>query len=136
MTTNPYSPPAADLAIEQPMPEIPPEVLKKIKGAWIAGVISGCMTLLITLMAMGGTNVLGFNAWNFIDVVLIFGLAFGIYKKSRACAVSMLVYFVISKILIAIEGGKMSGLVLSIIFIYYYAQGVAGTYAYQKLVKG
>ncbi|MYN02925.1 hypothetical protein GTP41_12520 [Pseudoduganella sp. DS3] len=132
---NPYLPPVADVAVERAMPEVPPEVQKKIKQAWIAGAISGSMTLLFTLLAISGTKAAGFNAWNFIDVVLIFGLAFGIYKKSRACAVLMLVYFVVSKILIAIETGSVSGTVLAIIFIYYYAQGIAGTFAYHKLVK-
>lgn len=132
---NPYLPPVADVAVERAMPEVPPEIQKKIKQAWIAGAISGSMTLLFTLLAISGTKAAGFNAWNFIDVVLIFGLAFGIYKKSRACAVLMLVYFVVSKILIAIETGSVSGTVLAIIFIYYYAQGIAGTFAYHKLVK-
>lgn len=132
---NPYLPPVADVAVERAMPEVPPEVQKKIKQAWIAGAISGSMTLLFTLLAISGTKAAGFNAWNFIDVVLIFGLAFGIYKKSRACAVLMLVYFVVSKILIAIETGSVSGTVLAIIFIYYYAQGIAGTFAYHQLVK-
>ncbi|XLZ70596.1 hypothetical protein ABT364_01135 [Massilia sp. SR12] len=132
---NPYLPPAADVAIEHAAPEVPAEIQKKIKQAWIAGTISGSMTLLFTLLAVSGTQAVGFNAWNFIDVVLIFGLAFGIYKKSRACAVLMLVYFIISKIIIAIETGSVSGTVLAVIFIYYYAQGIAGTFAYHKLAN-
>lgn len=132
---NPYMPPAADVTIERAAPEVPEAIQKQIRHAWIAGTISGTVTLLITLLALSGTKAAGFNAWNFIDVVLIFGLAFGIYKKSRACAVSMLIYFVISKILIALESGSISGSVLAIIFIYYYAQGIAGTFAYHKLMK-
>jgi serine/threonine-protein kinase len=132
---NPYTPPAADVALEYSAPEVPDEVLKKIKGAWVAGIISGVVTFLFTLAALNGAKAAGFNAWNFIDVVLIFGLAFGIYKKSRACAVSMMIYFVVSKILIVVETGSFGGSVMAIIFIYYYAQGISGTFAYHKLMK-
>jgi len=135
MSTNPYSPPTADVSVEPQTSEAPPEILKQIKNAWIAGAISGCLTLVITLISLSGTKALGFNAWNFIDVVLIFGLTFGIYKKSRVCAVLMFIYFVASKILIAVETGQFSGSIMAIIFIYYYAHGIAGTFAYHKLFK-
>lgn len=135
MSTNPYLPPTSDVTIEPPSNEVPDEILKKIKGAWVAGTVSGCLTLLTTLASVAGAPIAGFNAWNFLDVVLIFGLAYGIFKKSRACAVSMFVYFVISKMLVFKATGQFSGAVMSIIFIYYYAQGMAGTFAYHKFAK-
>src|SRR3546814_16318433 len=46
---------------------------------------------------MSGTEMLGFSAWELFDVALILGLAFGIYKKSRTCAVLMLAYFIVAK---------------------------------------
>jgi serine/threonine-protein kinase len=79
--------------------------------------------------------VLSFNAWNLIDAALIFSLAFGIYKKSRRCAVLMLVYFVGSKIIVIADTGRFSGAFLSIVFIYFYLQGVIGTFTYHKLLK-
>jgi hypothetical protein len=37
------------------------------------------ITLVVTLMALFGTPILmGFNAWMFTDVLIIFGLVFGI----------------------------------------------------------
>jgi hypothetical protein len=128
---NPYAAPGAHVA-DQGAP-VPAEILKKIKSAWVAGCISGSVTLIVTLLAISGTSILNYSAWELFDVALIFGLAFGIYKKSRACAVLMLIYFIASKILIAIETGKAPGIVLALIFVYYYWQGVAGTFAYHKL---
>ncbi len=133
MSTNPYAAPKANLESSEVEPAIPPQVLKKIKNAWIAGIVSGCVTLAVTLLAVSGNRVLGYSAWEFLDVALIFGLTFGIYKKSRACALLMLVYFAISKILLMLEGGGSTGIVMSLIFIYFYAQGVAGTFQYHKL---
>jgi serine/threonine-protein kinase len=113
-------------------PVVPPDILKKIKHAWIAAVISGSITLIFTVIAISGTDVLGASAWTFLDVALIFGLAFGIFKKSRTCAVIMLTYFVLSKVSISIETGKLNGLGLGILFAYFYWEGVSGTFAYHK----
>lgn len=130
-TENPYAAPAAHVADAKV--EIPEDIRRKIKSAWVAAVISGSITLVVTLIAISGTEILGFSVWELFDVALIFGLAFGISKKSRTCAVVMLIYFLISKIILTIESGRPSGVVLSIIFIYYFWQGVSGTFAYHKL---
>jgi hypothetical protein len=135
MSDNPYQSPNAEVRDPAVELSIPDEVLKKIKHAWIAATISGSFTLVVTLFAIFGNSILGFSAWELIDVALIFGLAFGIYKKSRTCAVLMLVYFIGAKILIMFETGKPSGLIMAIVFIYYFALGVAGTFEYHKLVR-
>lgn len=133
-TENPYTAPTA--AIAEVSPRIPEDIRKKVKTAWVAGCISGTVTLAITAVAMSGTDMLGFDAWSLLDVALIFGLAFGIYKKSRACAVLMLLYFVASKILLMVEAGKPSGLLMALIFAYCFWQGVAGTFAYHRFKAG
>lgn len=135
MHTNPYSPPVADVDLEPNKIEVPELILKRIRNAWITGIVSGTMTLLFTLIAMYGTNLLGFSVWNLSDVVLIFGLTFGIYKKSRTCAVVMLAYFLLSKIIIISQTGSFNGSLLAIVFIYYYVYGVIGTFAYHKHLK-
>ena len=98
MQTNPYTPPVADVDLEPNKIEVPVEILKRIRNAWVTGIISGSITLIFTLIAMNGDQLMGFSVWNLSDVVLIFGLTFGIYKKSRTCAVVMLAYFLLSKI--------------------------------------
>jgi hypothetical protein len=135
MQTNPYIAPNTEIDVEQSAELIPSNVLKKIKNAWVVGIISGCITLVVTLLAMNGVAILGFNAWNLLDAALIFGLTFGIYKKSRSCAVLMLIYFVGSKMIIIADTGKFSGAIMSIVFIYYYIHGVIGTFTYHKLQK-
>lgn len=132
--TNPYAAPSAKVA--DPAIEIPEAIRNQIKSAWVAGCVSGVLTLAATLVAMSGTPILGLDAWSLFDVGLIFGLSYGIFRKSRACAVLMLVYFVASKILIIVETGKPNGVVMALVFAYFFLQGVTGTYAYRKLVKG
>lgn len=132
-TPNPYAAPTtpvADIA-----PAVPPEIARKIKNAWVAGCISAAITLAVTLIAMSGNAVLGFDAWSLLDVVFILAMTYGIFRKSRVCAVVMLVYFIVSKIILMLEAGKPSGLLTALIFGYYYLQGVMGTLAFHQLRK-
>lgn len=129
-TSNPYAAPTA--AVADVAPEIPADIAKKIKSAWIAACISGTVTLVMTLIAMRGTPILELDAWSLLDVGLIFALAFGIYKKSRVCAVVLLAYFILSHILVMMASGKASGLLVALIFGYYYVQGIVGTFAFHK----
>lgn len=130
---NPYL--ASTKPYAEPVFDVPEELLKKIKHAWIAALISGTITLVVTLLAISGQSILGFSAWELIDVAIIFSLAFGIFKKSRTCAVLMLTYFIISKIILMMEQGKPTGIVMALVFIYFYWQGVTATFAYHKLKK-
>ncbi|MBI5188679.1 MAG: hypothetical protein HZA07_06380 [Nitrospirae bacterium] len=107
---------------------------KAIRSAYIAGIISGVITLIVTLAAIGGVSIMGFDIWNFLDVFFIFGLTYGIYKKSRACAITMFVYFIGSKLLFFSELGlSAGGLFGAILFGYFFLQGIRGTLAYHSL---
>ncbi|TRV47309.1 MAG: hypothetical protein EWV53_01420 [Microcystis panniformis Mp_MB_F_20051200_S9] len=100
----------------------------QIKPAWITGTILGVINLLVTLFLN--------NPYVFIDVVLYFVLSFGIYKKSRICAVIMLGYYIASRIFFwEVLKGNPLVLIVSIAFIYFLWQGVQGTFAYHKITK-
>ena len=133
LTENVYAAPEAPLA-EQDI-HVPDEILKKIKAGWVAALISAAMTLAVTLIAMAGTDIAGFSAWQLIDVGLILGLAFGIYKKSRTCAVIMLLYFAAGKIMAVMESGKPTGIVMGLVFTIFFWKAVAGTFAYHAFKK-
>ena len=109
----------------------------RIKNAYIGGVIIGVATLLFTIVAItSGNNILGFDAWALLDVILIFGLTFGVYKKSRVCAVLLFLYFVISKIILFMETGKPIGLIMAFLIGYHLFRGVQGTITYHKVIRG
>jgi hypothetical protein len=135
MTDNPYAAPNSIVADVAEKWRAPDAVLKKIKGAWICGTISACLTLAVTILALSGTRLYGFTGWELVDVALIAGLTFGIYVKSRTCAVIMLVYFILAKILLIMQTGKPDGLLMGFVFIYFYFQGVLGTFEFHKLEK-
>lgn len=109
----------------------------QIKLAWQVGTVQGTITLVFTLLALAGYDffirLFGLaNILSFINVCLIYGLSFGIYKKSRIAAVIMLIYFVADKAWVAIELKSNPG-ILSLLFIIVYVGGVQGTFAYHKL---
>ncbi len=110
-------------------------ILTKIKGAWIAALVSGTLTLaVVAYVVFLDSSVLNIDEWVLLDVVIIYGLAFGIYKKSRIAAVSMFVYFVISKAIMYIEG-ETRGTWMAAIFLFLFAQGVYGCFQYHSLKK-
>ena len=70
--------------------DVPDDITRPITHGWVAACVSGAITLLVTLVAMGsGGNGVGDGAWNLVDVGLIALLAFGIYKRSRTAATTL-----------------------------------------------
>jgi hypothetical protein len=111
------------------------EAEAQIKLAWQAGIVYGTLSLIVVLLSLAGYDFTGLiDASGLIDVCLIFGLSFGIYKKSRVAAVIMLVYFAFNQAWIIIEIKRFPGLI-SWIFLILFLRGVQGTFTYQKLSK-
>ncbi|MEE9399925.1 MAG: PH domain-containing protein [Dehalococcoidales bacterium] len=106
------------------------EANNAIKSAWIAGIIVGVIILVVSLIP----NTL-FGLEGLIEVFIYFSLSFGVYKKSRACAVIFFIYFVSFKIfqLIALADWKPGLLALVISFFLF--QGIRGTFAYHRIIK-
>jgi hypothetical protein len=108
-----------------------------IRMAWILCLLSGGLTLAVTLAAMDSPQVAlqtGLSAWNLIDVVLILGLAVGIFLKNRACAVLLLTYCLISKVIQIASGlASPSAIGIGILCAHAFFNGVRGTFTYHKL---
>ncbi len=113
---------------------------KLIRNAWIAGIVSGTGTIIMMLIGMASKDI---GYFTIVDVLLFYGLSFGIYKRSRACAIAMVVYFIFGKIDFIIRRledvmGSTHGMIftsVAIAFLYFYSQGVRGTFVYHKLTN-
>lgn len=104
--------------------------------AFWAAIISAVITALFAIASIYGMTVVeGIDVFAFIDVMFLLVLAWGIRNMSRTAATIMLVYFVISKIYIISLNGAGSVITI-IIFGLLYANGVRGTFAYQKFKQG
>ncbi|MHC4260397.1 MAG: hypothetical protein ACYSTF_08330 [Planctomycetota bacterium] len=104
---------------------------KAIRSAGIAAIVSGVLTVIVSVIVGLGHSIAGMSVWGVVDGLVILGLAYGIFKKSRACAVIMLVYWVACKIVYFIEGNTQ-GLPIAVLFAYFFLQGVIGTFTYHK----
>lgn len=107
---------------------------RHIKNAWVAGLISAGITFIFSIIgsySVAFRQKYGIDAWALLDVALILGLTYGIYKKSRFSALAMLIYFVISKIIMVVEIRSSVSLV-ALLFIYFFYQGTIATFRLHK----
>ncbi|GEM_PF-6555565 len=85
--------------------------LKRVRGAACVGALVGVVTLIASAMSLGESDWalrLGLSPWMACDGVLCLALAFGVLKRSRACAVFLALYFILARIgiLIATDAGS------------------------------
>lgn len=112
---------------------------KQIKNAWVCGAIVCAITVLVAVLMLAmasSTDIIPATPVELLISVVIFGgLTLGVYFKSRACAVLLCGLFILDKIITMASTGKLSGALLTFIFIYYFAYGIQGTFTYHKLTK-
>lgn len=115
------------------------EALQATKTGAIVACISGTLTLAVSLFAIWNNSSGGLELWNdpviFLDILLIFFLAYGIYKKSLTAAVVMFIYFIFAKIFLVIETGRVTGIVLGLVFLYFFGKAAQGAFVLQKIEK-
>ncbi len=116
------------------------DTIKAINAGAIAACVSGTLTLIVSLIAIGANSsedTLGnFNdPLIFFDVGLIFLMAFFIWRKSRVAAVLMFIYFAASKFIITAETGQVSGIFTSVLFLFFFGRAAWGTFVWHKLEK-
>ena len=118
------------------------EALKNIRYGYIAALVSAGITVVLNFLQFDAGDVNLFSDPVVLyDVIIILLLAFGIYKKSRVCAIAMLIYFILGKIFQFQEYASYgidtppSTYLVALVFIYFYFQAVRGTIAYHKINK-
>jgi len=109
---------------------------KAVKSAFIAALISATLTLAASIAAFYGYTLDGLlSPWMFLDAILIYALALGLYKKSRICSTLMLAYWVTVKTINFADQGTTQGLAVAMLFTFYFLMGCVGTFYYHKLKK-
>lgn len=111
------------------------QIEKHIKNAWIAGAVSASVTLIYSVAGAYNDNLrikYGFDTWSLLDVALIVGLTYGIYRKNRFCALGLLIYFIVSKFALAASTGQFTGGFISLLFAYFFFQGTKAAFQIHK----
>lgn len=70
--------------------------------------------------------------WILGDIAVVLGLAYGIYRFSRTCAVIMCIYY-LAVFILMIHSTGITFLILRGIFLYYFARGAQATFEYHRL---
>lgn len=108
--------------------------LRMIKIAWGAALVSVAITIVFVLLALAGRRVAGVDASSLVDVTIMLILTYGVYRKSRTCAVLLLTFFTLDKVVMWVRAGSVRGLPLVLVFLWFFAQGVIGTFRYHRLL--
>jgi hypothetical protein len=100
---------------------------RMVACGWIAAAIAGVATLTLSL-----TSSFGLTHYNLVDAALLFGLAYGIYRRSRICAVLALAYHILNRLMIFYRHDVPPiAIVLTLMFAVLYVLGVIGTFVHQ-----
>jgi len=110
-----------------------------INGAWLTGLVVGLLTLINAAVAFILSS--GNSRWMVMailpDLAILFGLAYGVYRKNRICAALLLAYFVyllISKARMwTMTHSVPQGILVDGIAMLLCLNGVRGAFAYHKL---
>lgn len=115
------------------------EALQVTKRGAIVACILGVITLAVSIFAIWNDSSGRLETWNdptiFIDILIIFFLAYGIYKKSLTAAVVMFIYYLLARIFLSIETGQITGIVVGLVFLYFFGKAAQGAFVLQKIEK-
>jgi hypothetical protein len=132
---NPYAAPRARLNDESQQQSVPIQTLRRIRNGWIAGVaLAGVMTL-VALGQLPARSIVQSHSWIFLHVALAYGLTIGLYYKNRSCAMLLLLYYVVTRLMIMAQTQKVGGVISTLLFLYFLSQGVLGTIEYHRIIR-
>lgn len=108
-----------------------PKLLERsIKNAWQAASLSAVLTLIFAIYPwFDGLRGLA-SFYNLPYVLISSGLAYGIYRRSRVCAILMLLVFIATKV--SAQGPQTNGTIMMTMFLLFFSSGVAGTFLYHR----
>ncbi|MFS0612127.1 hypothetical protein [Lederbergia ruris] len=107
------------------------KIEQDVKMAALIAIIMSILTI-ISVIISKIWGLLSISWWSLMDVILLLGLAYGIYKKSRICAVLLFILFVLNQIILFIDMGTVITLPIAIVFGYLLLKGVQATFIYHK----
>ena len=109
--------------------------LKDIRNAWIAAYVSAGIIMVAVLLArFVGVPLHGADWGSLLEITVLMALAFGVYLKSRAASVTLLLFFIIIQMLLRVDGDiGVSGVFVILLLGWLYAKGVKGAFAYHRI---
>lgn len=116
---------------------------RKIRKAWVAGAVVTGLTVLAAVIfsiivsdqARGQLKTVGSSPELILSAIIFGGLSIGVYRRSRVCALLICTIYILEKIWTIAVTGKIAGILIGLLFIYYFVGGVQGTFDYHRIMK-
>jgi len=131
------SEPAARLLRPPPPPGAPPARLERLAKAermidlgWSVAGLWGVLRMVALLWITRASG--GYEAALLVDPVLILLLAYGLYRRSRVCAVLLLAYVVVELWFALHATGRPPGLGVALLLEVSFLTGLRGTLVYHR----
>jgi hypothetical protein len=99
---------------------------RMVACGWIGAAFVGLITVIFSLTGFGLTRL------NLIDAALLLGLAYGIYRRSRTCAVLVLAYHLVNRGLVYAHAPYVPPVIAAgdLLLASLFVLGVIGTFAH------
>lgn len=133
-SNNPYAAPSAPVRDPVDTRPIPEFLLAPIRHATIAGYFVTAVTAIMVVVGVYVTQQP--QAWyGVVDVAISGGLSFGIQRRSRVCAFTMLAYLILSQIINMVTTGMPTGIMVGLVIAYYLYKGAMATVEYHRYLR-
>jgi len=109
----------------------PAKITRSIRLGWGGAALSAIATLLFTFIFSSVARP-PLIVWAVASALITAALGYGVYRRSRAAAVTLLVLFLVSRVWYYLQTGSLGSPLLSIIFLYCFVEGVRGTFAHHN----
>ena len=107
-----------------------PEIAKRaVRDATVTGVFALAVSLALTFVYASGAGWAHVDLFNWIELIVLFALSLGIWRGSRVAAVTMLLFFVGSKLYFWIDEQVLLGVPMALAMAWFFWRGVRGTFA-------
>ena len=111
----------------------PAQIKRSIQLGWGGAALSAIATLLFTFI-MSSVVDTQLIVWAVASAAVTCALGYGVYRRSRRAAVTLLALFLISRVWFYVQTGSLGSPLLSIIVLYCFVEGVRGTFAHHRAV--
>ncbi len=96
---------------------------RHVARACMAAFFSAGFTLIFNALAAAGVlEEPGLDAWILLDAAVLAALGYGVWKRSRICAVLLFIYSIVNEIYLGLDQTSHFSL-LRLVFIYFYFRG-------------
>ena len=106
---------------------------RMVACGWIAAVINAALTVLTLAIILSRQQTRSLlPLLSLVDVGFLLALAYGIYRRSRACAIMVLAYFLVSTALLFGQGAGTAPAFMgrTLLLAVLYVLGVIGTFVH------